>query len=57
MYKLAITGGIGSGKTTVSNFIYQNYKSVYLFNAHKRGSSILFEGAQGISLDVSKQSV
>jgi len=26
--------------------------SVDLFNAHKQGSSILFEGAQGISLDV-----
>ena len=26
--------------------------SVDLFNAHKKGSSILFEGAQGISLDV-----
>ena len=35
MYKLAITGGIGSGKTTVSSFINENYKSVYLFNADK----------------------
>ena len=41
MYKLAITGGIGSGKTTVSNFIYQNYKSVYLFNADKESKGHL----------------
>ena len=41
MYKLAITGGIGSGKTTVSNFIYENYKSVYLFNADKESKGHL----------------
>ena len=41
MYKLAITGGIGSGKTTVSDFIYQNYKSVYLFNADKESKGHL----------------
>ena len=41
MYKLAITGGIGSGKTTVSNFISENYDSVYLFNADKESKSHL----------------
>tara|TARA_Y100001970_G_C14118411_1_gene794916 strand:- start:50 stop:649 length:600 start_codon:yes stop_codon:yes gene_type:complete len=41
MYKLAITGGIGSGKTTVSNFINDNYDSVYLFNADKESKSHL----------------
>ena len=41
MYKLAITGGIGSGKTTVSNFISDNYDSVYLFNADKESKSHL----------------
>ena len=41
MYKLAITGGIGSGKTTVSNFINENYNSVYLFNADRESKSHL----------------
>lgn len=41
MYKLAITGGIGSGKTTVSNFISENYDSVFLFNADKESKSHL----------------
>jgi len=41
MYKLAITGGIGSGKTTVSNFINENYDSVYLFNADRESKSHL----------------
>ena len=41
MYKLAITGGIGSGKTTVSNFINENYESVFLFNADKESKSHL----------------
>lgn len=41
MYKLAITGGIGSGKTTVSNFINENYDSVFLFNADKESKSHL----------------
>ena len=41
MYKLAITGGIGSGKTTVSNFINDSYDSVYLFNADKESKSHL----------------
>ena len=40
---------IGYGET-LSHYISD--VSVDLFNAHKRGSSILFEGAQGISLDV-----
>ena len=35
MYKLGITGGIGSGKTSASEFLYENIKSVYLFNADK----------------------
>ena len=41
MYKLGITGGIGSGKTTVSNYIEQTYDSVYLFNADKESKSHL----------------
>jgi len=41
MYKLAITGGIGSGKTTVSDFIKKNYKSVYVFNADKESKKHL----------------
>ena len=41
MYKLAITGGIGSGKTTVSDFILKNYKSVYVFNADKESKKHL----------------
>ena len=41
MYKLAITGGIGSGKTTVSEFIAKNYKSVYVFNADKESKKHL----------------
>ncbi len=41
MYKLGITGGIGSGKTTVSNYIEQAYDSVYLFNADKESKSHL----------------
>tara|TARA_Y100000748_G_C15502000_1_gene490471 strand:+ start:2199 stop:3488 length:1290 start_codon:yes stop_codon:yes gene_type:complete len=40
---------IGYGQTLAP---YISDVSVNLFNAHKRGSSILFEGAQGISLDV-----
>ena len=35
MYKLGITGGIGSGKTIASEFLSKNFKSVYLFNADK----------------------
>ena len=41
MYKLAITGGIGSGKTTASEYIEKNYKSVYVFNADKESKSNL----------------
>ena len=41
MYKLAITGGIGSGKTTASAYIEKNYKSVYVFNADKESKSNL----------------
>jgi len=40
---------IGYGETLSP---YISDVSVDLFNAHKHGSSILFEGAQGISLDV-----
>ena len=40
---------IGYGKTLAP---YISDVSVDLFNAHKSGSSILFEGAQGISLDI-----
>ena len=35
MYKLGITGGIGSGKTSASEFLSKNFKSVYVFNADK----------------------
>jgi len=35
VYKLGITGGIGSGKTIASEFLSKNFKSVYLFNADK----------------------
>ena len=35
MYRLAITGGIGSGKTSASEFLCENFKSVYVFNADK----------------------
>ena len=35
MYKLGITGGIGSGKTSASDFLLKNFKSVYVFNADK----------------------
>ena len=41
MYKLAITGGIGSGKTAASEYIKKNYKSVYVFNADKESKSNL----------------
>ena len=34
MYKLGITGGIGSGKTTASNYLSLKSK-VYVFNADK----------------------
>ena len=35
MYKLGITGGIGSGKTSASEIFFENFKSVYVFNADK----------------------
>ena len=41
MYKLGITGGIGSGKTSASEFLYENFKSVYLFNADKESKGHL----------------
>ncbi len=41
MYKLAVTGGIGSGKTTVCEFISKNYESVYVFNADKESKGHL----------------
>ena len=41
MYKLGITGGIGSGKTSASEFLYENLKSVYLFNADKESKGHL----------------
>ena len=39
MYKLAITGGIGSGKTSASEYIKKKYDSVYIFNADKESKS------------------
>ena len=41
MYKLAITGGIGSGKTTASAYFQKNYKSAYVFNADRESKSQL----------------
>tara|TARA_Y100001970_G_scaffold92185_1_gene116342 strand:- start:10 stop:609 length:600 start_codon:yes stop_codon:yes gene_type:complete len=41
VYKLGITGGIGSGKTSASEFLYENFKSVYLFNADKESKGHL----------------
>tara|TARA_Y100000817_G_C16742316_1_gene493027 strand:- start:191 stop:790 length:600 start_codon:yes stop_codon:yes gene_type:complete len=41
VYKLAVTGGIGSGKTTVCEFISKNYESVYVFNADKESKGHL----------------
>ena len=41
MYKLAVTGGIGSGKTTVCEFISKSYESVYVFNADKESKGHL----------------
>ena len=41
MYKLAITGGIGSGKTSASDFLLKSLKSVYIFNADKESKNHL----------------
>jgi len=41
MYKLGITGGIGSGKTSASDFLLKNFKSVYVFNADKESKNHL----------------
>lgn len=41
MYKLGITGGIGSGKTSASDFLLKNFKSVYVFNADKKSKNHL----------------
>tara|TARA_Y100001935_G_scaffold66553_1_gene56009 strand:+ start:2756 stop:3355 length:600 start_codon:yes stop_codon:yes gene_type:complete len=41
MYKLGITGGIGSGKTTASDFLLKSLKSVYVFNADKESKNHL----------------
>jgi len=41
MYKLGITGGIGSGKTSASEFLLKNFKSVYVFNADKESKKHL----------------
>ena len=40
MYKLGITGGIGSGKSTASNYLSQKPK-VYVFNADKEAKKCL----------------
>ena len=40
MYKLGITGGIGSGKTTVSNYLSSKPKT-YVFNADKEAKKCL----------------
>ena len=41
MYKLGITGGIGSGKTTASEYIKSKNSSVYVFNADKESKQNL----------------
>ena len=41
MYKLGITGGIGSGKTSASEFLLNSLKSVYVFNADKESKNHL----------------
>ena len=41
MYKLGITGGIGSGKTSASDFLLKSLKSVYVFNADKESKNHL----------------
>ena len=41
MYKLGITGGIGSGKTSASDFLLNSLKSVYVFNADKESKNHL----------------
>tara|TARA_B100000029_G_C17551782_1_gene950350 strand:+ start:1309 stop:1902 length:594 start_codon:yes stop_codon:yes gene_type:complete len=40
MYKLGITGGIASGKTTAANYL-SKYKGVFLFNADKESKKHL----------------
>ena len=40
MYKLGITGGIGAGKTIVSNYLSQK-PDVYIFNADKESKKCL----------------
>ncbi|MAV63973.1 MAG: dephospho-CoA kinase [Candidatus Marinimicrobia bacterium] len=41
MYKLAITGGIGAGKTTASEYLNSKSDSIYLFNADKESKKLL----------------
>jgi len=40
MYKIGITGGIASGKTTASNYL-KNKKNVFVFNADKESKKYL----------------
>ena len=40
MYKLGITGGIGSGKTFASKYLAQKF-GVYVFNADKESKKCL----------------
>jgi len=41
MYKLGITGGIGSGKTKASEFFFENYEATYIFNADRESKKHL----------------
>ena len=41
MYKLAITGGIGAGKTTTSEYLSKKNNSIYLFNADRESKRLL----------------
>ena len=41
-YKIGITGGIASGKTTASNYL-KNKKNVFVFNADKESKKYLIE--------------
>jgi len=41
MYKLGITGGIASGKSTVASYIAENKTDVYIFNADRESKKHL----------------
>ena len=47
MYKLGITGGIASGKSTVASYIAENKTDVYIFNADRESKKHL-KSAHGL---------